>query len=121
MKFTKTHKDWNGEFLETITIETKDELHIDEALEAFGRFLKASGYHYNGEIQIVCDEDKFDPLEDTQDWNLEEDWDENESESTTTPKFEGPFEGIEVPQVPQEIRPHPVTKEPWPYPLTPKP
>lgn len=93
MKFTKTHTDWNGQFLETVSIQIKEDAHIDDALEAFGRFLKAAGYHFDGEIQIVGEEET-DPLDDDQDWNDDDEDEETVDENEMTPEFEGPIEGF---------------------------
>ena len=108
MKFTKTHTDWNGEFLETISMEMREDAHIDDVIETFSRFLKAVGYHFNGELQIVYQEK--DPLDDDQDWNFDE---------VDTPEFEGPIEGfndgVQVDDLSSDL-----PKE-WPFPTKSKP
>ena len=106
MKFTKTHNDWNGEFLETISIETKDDLHIDDALEAFGRFLKAVGYHFDGEIRIVDDNDQV-SLDDLFD-EVDDDGQDFVHIEDMTPEFEGPIDRLDTPTE-------------WPFPTKSKP
>ena len=106
MKFTKTHKNWNGEFLETISIETKDDLHIDDALEAFGRFLKAVGYHFDGEIRIVDDNDQV-SLDDLFD-EVDNDGQDFVHIEDMTPEFEGPIDRLDTPAE-------------WPFPIKSKP
>ena len=119
MKFTKTHNDWNGEFLETITMEMREDAHIDDVLETFSRFLKAVGYHFNGQLQIIDQED-FDPLDDGQDFGSDED--------SMTPEFEGPIEGFnddgsshnyvdEYINITDNKQPN----HPWPFPSQSKP
>lgn len=118
MKFTQTHKDWNGEFLETVSIETKDDLQIDDALETFGRFLKAAGYYFDGEITIVNSEQDDDQFEDDLDWNTDEELDEDtETEDTISPRFEGPVVGFQDSYEDPQL----VSKSPWPFPVATKP
>jgi hypothetical protein len=104
MKFTKTHNDWNGNFLETISMEMREDAHIDDVLETFSRFLRAVGYHFVGEVQIV------DPDEINLDYN---------DEDAITPAFEGPIEGfndgIQLDTQSTDLPPG------WPFPLSTKP
>jgi hypothetical protein len=97
MKFTKTHNDWNGNFLETISMEMREDADIDDVLETFSRFLRAVGYHFVGEVQIV------DPDEINLDYNAQEPWDFGADKDKdayamhiygNTPAFEGPVEGF---------------------------
>ncbi len=115
MKFTKTHTDWNGQFLETVSIQIKEDAHIDDALEAFGRFLKAAGYHFDGEIQIVGEEET-DPLDDDQDWYVEDEDEVTSDENEMTPAFEGPIEGFN-----DLYEVNSTTSHPWPFPSSTKP
>jgi hypothetical protein len=118
MKFTKTHNDWNGQFLETVSIEIKEDVQIDDVLETFTRFLRAVGYDFDGQVQIVGDEDQFDPLDDDQDWNLEEDWDDDgDDKNEMIPAFEGPIEGF----LNSHDSTYPTPSEAWPFPLSTKP
>jgi hypothetical protein len=114
MKFTKTHTDWNGEFLETISMEMREDAQIDDVLETFSRFLKAVGYHFDGEIQIV-DQEETDFLNDDQDWSFDDEVEEDEM----TPAFEGPIEGfndgVQVDDLSTDL-----PKE-WPFPTKSKP
>jgi len=55
MKFTQTHTDFNGNVIETVNMEIHQDAFIDDVLEAFSRFLKAVGYHFDGNIEIVSD------------------------------------------------------------------
>jgi hypothetical protein len=119
MKFSQTHKDWNGQFLETVSIETRDDLNIDDALETFGRFLKAAGYYFDGEVQIVGEEET-DLLDDDQDYDFVDDEDqETADENEMIPAFEGPIEGFKDPYEVNHIN-H-TTSNPWPFPSNTKP
>lgn len=118
MKFTQTHKDWNGQFLETVSIETKDDLNIDDALETFGRFLKAAGYYFDGEVQIVGEEET-DLLDDVQDRGYDDEDKETADENEMIPAFEGPIEGFKDPYEVNHIN-H-TTSNPWPFPSNTKP
>jgi hypothetical protein len=84
MKFSKTHTDLHGNSIETVLMELNQDAYIEDVLEAFTRFLRAVGYHFDGNIEIVEQED-FDSLNDGQDWGLDE---------VDTPEFEGPIEGF---------------------------
>ena len=114
MKFTKTHTDWNGEFLETISMEMREDAHIDDVVETFSRFLKAVGYHFDGELQII-DQEETDFLNDDQDWNFDDEVDED----AMTPAFEGPIEGfndgVQVDDLSTDLPPG------WPFPTKTKP
>lgn len=114
MKFTKTHNDWNGNFLETISMEMREDAHIDDVLETFSRFLRAVGYHFDGEIQIVSEEE-VDPLADDQDWSFDDD-EETADVNEMTPAFEGPIEGFQDPYEVNNAKP-----SPWPFPTKSKP
>jgi len=115
MKFSQTHKDWNGQFLETVSIETRDDLNIDDALETFGRFLKAAGYYFDGEVQIVGDEET-DSLDDDQDWSFDDEDEETSDENEMIPAFEGPIEGFQDQHEVNDTKP-----SPWPFPSNTKP
>ena len=113
MKFTKTHNDWNGQFLETVSMEMREDAHIDDVIETFSRFLKAVGYHFDGELQIVNQETDF--LNDDQDWNFDDETDDD----ANTAEFEGPIEGfnnsVQVDSLSTDL-----PKE-WPFPVKSKP
>ena len=119
MKFTKTHNDWNGNFLETISMEMREDAHIDDVLETFTRFLRAVGYNFVGQVQIV------DPDEINLDLDLDaqEPWDfgadKDKVVSAMTPAFEGPIEGfnddIELDDHSTDLPPG------WPFPTKTKP
>lgn len=106
MKFIQTHTDYTGEIAETILIETKEDLHIDDALEAFGRFLKAAGYYFDGEVRIVNDNDQV-SLDDLFD-ELDDDGQDFVHIDEMTPEFEGPIDRLDKPTD-------------WPFPLQSKP
>jgi len=115
MKFTKTHNDWNGEFLETISMEMREDAHIDDVIETFSRFLKAVGYHFNGELQIVYQEK--DPLDDDQDWGFDDDEDDETADvNKMTPAFEGPIEGFQ-----DRYEVNDTNRSSWPFPSNTKP
>ena len=107
MKFSQTHNDWNGALLETVTLETKEDLHIDDALEAFGRFLRAVGYHFDGEIRIVDDNDQQVSLDDLFD-EVDDDGQDFVHIDDMTPEFEGPIDRLDK-------------STEWPFPTSPKP
>lgn len=113
MKFSKTHTDLHGNLIETMSMELNQDVYIDDVLEAFTRFLRAVGYHFDGNIEIVPEE-SFDPYDKSFDWGNEE-----EEEEETTPAFEGPIEGfnddVQVDDLSTNLPPG------WPFPSTNKP
>jgi len=104
MKFTHSHTDYDNRVLETISIEISEHSTITEALDAFGRFLKAVGYVFNGNINIVNEDEEqlFDNFDDTFDSNTDEDYQS---------QFEGPVEGFT----------EGLNSTEWPFPTNSKP
>jgi len=94
MKFSKTHTDLHGNSIETVSIELNQDAYLDDVLEAFNRFLRAVGYHFDGNIEIVPEE-SFDPYDKSFDA-----WDED-----------SPVEEVSESTAPTD----------WPFPLTPNP
>ena len=104
MKFIQTHTDYNGNLLESVTMEIKEDVHIDDALEAFGRFLKAAGYYFDGSVTIA--DDDFVRVEDM------------------SPAFEGEIEGFDEDSWVDDYIAEQTNKEPannWPFPTATKP
>ena len=61
MKFTQTHTDFRtGKPLETVSIEIAEHSDIGTVLEAFTRFLRAAGYCFDGEVEIVDNQERED-------------------------------------------------------------
>jgi hypothetical protein len=87
MKFTHSHTDYDNRVLETISIEISEHSTLTEALDAFERFLKAVGYVFDGNINIVNEDEQqlFNDLDDTFDSVHYDDY---------QPQFEGPVEGF---------------------------
>lgn len=104
MKFSKTHTDFNGNPIETVSIELNQDIHIDDVLEAFSRFLRAVGYHFDGNVEIVSEE-SFDQ------YNLDDDGQDFVHIDDMTPDFEGPIEGFSDTQKSSD----------WPFPSHTKP
>jgi len=104
MKFSKTHTDLNGNVVETMSMELTQDVYIDDVLEAFTRFLRAVGYHFDGNIEIV-------PEESYNISDLDDDGQDFVHIDDMTPEFEGPVEGFS--QEPKSTE--------WPFPSTPRP
>lgn len=104
MKFSKTHTDLQGNSIETVTMELDQDVYIDDVLEAFTRFLRAVGYHFDGNVEIVAEEsiDLSDLNDDGQDFVHINDM---------TPEFEGPVEGFS-----EDLK-----STDWPFPVKSKP
>ena len=98
MKFSKTHTDLHGNVVETMSMELNQDVYIDDVLEAFTRFLRAVGYHFDGNIEIVNDT-HHEMFEDPDD----------QFENTDYEVYQEQF-NIEKPSTTE-----------WPFPLTPKP
>ena len=96
MKFIKTHTDYNGNFLETAMMELREDAHLDDVLETFTRFLRAVGYSFDGQVEIVQETEY-----------KEADW----SGDSEAPEFEGPIAGFD----------HSKESADWPFPLVSKP
>ena len=61
MKFTQTHTDFRtGKPLETVSIEIAEHSDIGTVLDAFARFLRASGYEFEGTIDIIDNQERED-------------------------------------------------------------
>lgn len=56
MKFTHNNDDVYGNQIESITVELHQHATLDELLETFTRFVRACGYHFEGDIDIVNNE-----------------------------------------------------------------
>jgi hypothetical protein len=110
MKFSKTHTDLHGNSIETVSIELNQDAYIEDVLEAFTRFLRAVGYHFDGNVEIVAEE-SIDLYDKSFDWGNEEE--------ETTPAFEGPIEGfndgVNVDELSTDLPPG------WPFPVKSKP
>jgi hypothetical protein len=121
MKFTKTHNDWNGQFLETISMEIREDAHIDDVLETFTRFMRAVGYVFDGDVQIVNQE--TDALKDYQDWNFVEEDEVEETNDEMIPAFEGPIRGFHYQYKDNnyQYKDNNTTSWPWPFPSLTKP
>jgi len=51
----ETHKEFTG--VKSIVMEVQDESSRDEMLEAYESFLRAVGYHFDGHIDVVNEDD----------------------------------------------------------------
>lgn len=105
MKFSKTHTDLNGNPIETVSIELNQDIHIDDVLEAFTRFLRAVGYYFDGNVELVYNLDDFDQ------YDLDDDGQDFVHIDDMTPEFEGPIEGFS----------DALKSTDWPFPTTTKP
>lgn len=103
MKFSKTHTDIHGNFVETMSMELNQDVYIDDVLEAFTRFLRAVGYHFDGNIEIVPEE--------SYNIDLDDDGQDFVHIDNMTPEFEGPVEGFS-----EDLK-----STDWPFPTTTKP
>lgn len=104
MKFTQTHTDFNGNMIESLSMEIHQDAFIDDVLEAFSRFLKAVGYHFDGNIEIVPEE-SYDISD------LDDDGQDFVHIDNMTPEFEGPVEGFS-----EDFK-----STDWPFPTSTKP
>jgi len=85
MKFTQTHTDYRTDKpIETVSIEIAEHSNIGTVLEAFTRFLRAAGYCFDGEVEIV-DHQAVDDFDDSIDSIT------NEEDKI---RFQGPIEGF---------------------------
>ena len=105
MKFTQTHTDYvSDKPIETVSIEIAEHSNIGTVLEAFTRFLRAAGYYFDGEVEIVDHQavDHYNDFDDSIDSITNE---EDEIQ------FEGPIEGFSQSTADTN----------WPFPTTTKP
>jgi hypothetical protein len=107
MKFSKTHTDLHGNSIETVSMELNHDAYIEDVLEAFTRFLRAVGYHIDGNIEIVPEE-SFDPYDKSFDA-----WDDTpeEEQEETTPLYDG----VQVDELSTDL------PSGWPFPEKSKP
>lgn len=89
MKFTQTHTDFRtGKPQETVSIEIAEHSDLSTVFDAFSRFLKAAGYEFDGNVDIVNDQDDFNYFEDSDDSFDSTNYDEDQAQS------ESPIEGF---------------------------
>lgn len=106
MKFTQTHTDFRtGKPQETVSIEIAEHSDIGTVLEAFTRFLRAAGYYFDGEVEIVENQEDFNYFEDPDDSFDNTNYDDYQAQ------FEGPIEGFTETQ----------NSSDWPFPSHTKP
>ena len=55
--------DWETESLSTVTISFTD-YRLDRMLEEFENFLRASGFHFDGHLEILEKDEEVDDLDD---------------------------------------------------------
>ena len=69
IKFTCSHNNtFSDTVKETVTIEIHEGSSLSEVLDTFERFLKACGYHFDGNVTI---EEQFDFFNDVEDESYE--------------------------------------------------
>lgn len=81
---------YSNELTSKITTETNAET-LNEVLEEFECFLKGSGYHFEGKIDIVREEDDYDFDDEDDDDNSDEIWDEENEQIVSPSSVTWPF------------------------------
>jgi hypothetical protein len=91
-KFTFVYQNldiYSNELTSKITTETNAKT-LNEVLEEFECFLKGAGYHFNGKIDIVKEEDDYD-FDDDDDDNSDEIWDDENEQIVSPGSVTWPF------------------------------